>query len=688
MRSRTVTFFVILLALGGNGPVSLAGSRVDFQDNRLKVDGKPFFFYGCWGTPNQDYAEFKRRHFNTAFMSPTSALKDGAKAAEAGLMVMAYPHAPGWNEKMKAAVQALVDKDWILAWNIGDDLNSEKHLAAAMKVRDEIRAIDPQHRPIAFDAIGKYDEFAKIPDMWCAYAYPLVKPAYTGPPPAKPAGLSQYGEWLIAMRLKGRPDGFFWTWAQCHVQVWYNMEYLGGKDEGGGARADEIWKPSRFPDGDHLRLIAAHAISAGARGILWFVVYYFQDDHLGRDRYARASIIGSELEVVGPLIAQGRTGERLKTSDPTVWATPIDFPGGRLICLLKTGDLYHYQPDAAEAKDVRVETGVSGRVYQIGSGFSELKEPVCSFALTSWLLVTQDTALVDQLRERHRVVLPDMAGFAVEELEARIAKVEPIFRELKQGVKQVGEAQQCLDRAREALARKDWVQACDAADNGLGILRAAQHRAWCEVWPPELTSQGLKMTDFYLLPRVAKEAKALKAGAWGPNQLANGSFESEEGWNGAKAAHDLKGKAGFVTGRAHTGNRSLRLNSDAPCMYKGKVEDWVTVNAVSDKIPAKAGEIWEITAWVRVPKTIEQTSRGVTIALFAYADGGNNIQGYGAQGSEASQVEATDGWRQLRLVVSLRTAGIASVAARLALCGVGEAYVDDVTVRKLDVPKE
>jgi hypothetical protein len=70
-------------------------------------------------------------------------------------------------------------------------------------------------------------------------------------------------------RLQGRPDGFFWTWAQCHVQVWYNMAYLGGKPEG-LASAAEVWRPSNFPDGDHLRLIAAHAISAGCRGC-WFL---------------------------------------------------------------------------------------------------------------------------------------------------------------------------------------------------------------------------------------------------------------------------------------------------------------------------------------------------------------------------------------------------------------------------------
>ncbi len=683
---------------------SPAEPRVEFKDNRLKVDGRPFFFYGCWGTPDQDFAEFRRRRFNTAFMTPFTAQKDGRKAADAGLMVMVYPHAPSWNDKMKAAVQSLLDKDWVLAWNIGDDLMKPEHLQAAITVRDEIRAMDPLKRPIAFDAIGRYEEFAKIPDMWCAYAYALVRPAAVAPPAYKPAGLSQYGDWLDRMRLLGRPDGFFWTWAQCHVQVWYNVEYLGGKEEGKGSQT-EIWRPSLFPDGDHLRLIAAHAVSSGARGLLWFVSYYFQDDRLGRDRYARAAVIGCELEVLGPLIAQGRTAARLKTSDPDVWATPIDFPGGRLICLLKTGDLYHYQPDAASlvrraatASNVRIETGGKGRLYQIGPDIVELTEPVCSFNLTGWLLQTDDAArppdgladadLLSTLRQKLQEVLPDMARFAVEELQARLAKVEPVLKALGREADALAGAQEHLARSRQCLARNDWPAAVRSADEGLLFLRTAQHRVWSRMWSGEIGKVGMKVTDFYLLPRFSRQIQALNADAWDPNALRNGSFETDEVWAGVKVAHDPKGKAMFVSDVVRSGKRSLKLRSDSPTIYEGQPQDWVAVNLVSEKIPAARGELWEVAAWVRVPATIAQTARGVTVALFAYDADGKSLPGFAGPDNESCQVEATADWQRLRRVVTLQTPDVRSVAARLSLCGVGEAYLDDVTVRRLRFPPE
>lgn len=668
-----------LLTLAGS-TACWAAPRVEFRDNRLKVDGRPFFIYGCWGTPNGDYAEFKGRHFNTAFMGWASAPDEGPKAAAAGLMVIPYPYAPAWSDQMKTAMESIADEDWVLAWNIGDDLNKREQVEAALKVRDEMRALDPQSRPIMFDAIGLYEEFARIPDMWCAYAYPLVKPAVAAPP-GKPGGLQEYGEWLHAMRLLGREDGFFWTWAQCHVQIWYNTKFLGGTDE-------NQWRPSRFPDGDHLRLIAAHAISAGARGLMWFVHYYFQDDHLGRDRYARAAVIGCELDVLGSLVAQGKAGERLQTSDPSVWATPIDFPGGRLICLLRTGDLFHYQPDAAGARDVRIEVDAPGRIYQIGPDIRELPTPECSFDLTSWLLVTEDDALVARLREQQRTVLPDMARFTAEELEARLAKVRATFDELGAGPDATADGERRLTQAREQLARENWTDACRAAEEGLHALRAAQHEAWSAMWTDEVLDAGLPVTDFYLLPTVAEQLRLLEADAWGPNQLANGSFESDEGWTGPKLAHDKQGEAAFVEGAGRDGSRALRLKSDSPTIYEGEPRDWVTVDVVSGKIPAEPGQLWEIAAFVRVPKALEQTTRGLTIALFAYNADGKRIPGYGAQDLEAARIDATEGWTRMRLVVPLTTPGVASVAARLALCGVGEADVDDVTVRMLRAEQE
>ena len=160
------------------------------------------------------------------------------------------------------------------------------------------------------------------------------------------------------------------------------------------------------------------------------------------------------------------------------------------------------------------------------------------------------------------------------------------------------------------------------------------------------------------------------------------------GWGGAKLVHDAKGKAGVVSDVSHSGKRSLRLMSDALATYQGQEWDWVTVNLVSDKVPAKTEEAWEVSAWVRVPKTLEKTERGVTVSLFVYDGEGKTIPKIGGQDHEAVQIEATGDWKRLRTVLYLHSPQAAAIAARVALCGIGDAYVDDVTVRRLGVTKE
>lgn len=496
---KTLVFVVLLLS---NVLPSYATSRVEFKHNRLKVDGKAFFFYGCWGTPNNNYSEFRRRYFNTAFVMLNKVAKEGPKAAAAGLMVIPYPYAPGWNKRAKNIVGSIADKDWVLAWDIGDDLHTKEDLEAALRVRNQIMRIDVQHRPIMLDAYRLHLEFAKIADLWCIYDYPLLKPTSPHLFPGASNRLTEYGNHLLRERLLAGPHKFFWTWVQCHPQVWYTEKYLGGTK-------GNYWRPSRFPDGGELRLLAAHAISAGCRGLMWFMYRYFQDDHFGRDRYDRAAVIGAELDVLGPLIAQGTIGQRLPTSDPSVWATPIDFPGGRLICLLKNGKYYQYRPDAGQAKGVEIKGLRAGaKVFQIGYNFKQLSEPRCSFYLTSWLLVTKDQSLIQTIRERHKAVLPDMARFAVDELRAHIDKAKPIFQQLGKGSSALEQTHGRLKEARKLLDAKRWSEAGSKAEQGLAILRAAQYLSWRGVWTSKTLPNASKVPDFYLLPLVAKAVES------------------------------------------------------------------------------------------------------------------------------------------------------------------------------------
>ena len=286
----------------------------------------------------------------------------------------------------------------------------------------------------------------------------------------------------------------------------------------------------------------------------------------------------------------------------------------------------------------------------------------------------------------HQQVLPDMAAFSVEELDARLNKVQAVLKEMGVGIDALNKARDQLKAAKRALADKQWASACRGAEAGLRTVRVLQHRTWQDVYAAVPSGTRQRRVDFYLLPDVARQVRLLQTGTWGPNRLANGSFETEKGWGGAKWGHRMGGQSSVVAGAGRTGKRALCLRSKSPTIYHGDLRDWVTVHVVSDKIPAREHEIWRITAWVRVPKKLDQTERGVTVALLAYDAKGKNVMGYGHE-SEVTQAEATDGWKQVRAIVPLRSPLITTLAARLSLCGVGEAYLDDVVVQRLEPGK-
>lgn len=660
----------------------LRAGRVEFADGRLLVDDTPFFIYGCWGTPDSDYDQLRRRHFNTTLLGWKTAVRSGHTAAASGLMVIPYTYAPGWSVSMREGVAAIAHEDWVLGWDIGGDLGKSEQVPVVSRVAAAVRELDDQRRPLMLDTIDLHEQFVSLADLWCTYAYPLASPAVSAPPSRLPAGFAEYTSWLAHMRSQAGADGFFWTLGQCHAPRWYCTRYLTGKS------ADRRL-PSRFPDGDHLRLVSAHAISAGVRGLLWFTGVYFQADYLGRDRYARAAIIGCELDVVGALLAQGQVGERLLVSDPSVWATPVDFPGGRLICLLKTGENYHYQPDSGEATAVRVNVGRAGRIFQIGPVFRELAEPMCSFTLSSWLLVTEDAALTKRLRARHAAVVPDMAAFASEELEARLRKVEGVLTELSPGTGSLDRARRLSHEAVSALTARKWQRACRRSEEGLTLLRTAQRHAWDEAWRQGAAGLGMvnsEMTDFYLLPRMADRVARLRNDGWGQNVLRNGTFESDTGWGGAILTHDAQQSVSIAADGGRHGTRALRLFSDDTHTHAGLHQDWVSAHVVSPPTVARAGEQWQISAWVRIPRPLAHTARGFTLALVGYTSSGKPVAGTRLQQLEARRVTATDGWEQMTLVVPIRSATVASVAVRAALCGMGEALVDDVSMQRLVLP--
>ncbi|MBD3292786.1 MAG: hypothetical protein GF393_07655 [Armatimonadia bacterium] len=675
--------------------------RVSFQENRLYVDGEPFFPYGCWG-PIESVESMRRHHMTCVFSGMGGAPDLLDDVAEQDFMVITYPYAPSWGPQHEEHVLEVRDHPNLLAWNIGDDLKGDD-ADIARHAFEFIRKNDPYNRPIMLDVIQGFDEYTWFDEMFNTYHYPLLKE-------------ENLQDYIDRFRLEHEIVGankYLWTWAQAHVQIWYTQKYLDPTVK---------WMPSRYPDGENLRMVAYSSLAAGCRGLLWFVSRYFGDDYHGTDRYAEAGLIGCELEVYGPLLAEGTVGPKLETVNPNLHVWPVDFPGGRLLLAMVFDDRTQYHVGSATAAGDRTvkldepipEEAVVAQFTEQG-GYrpvhpNQTRDEITlpSFEMTEVFVISADPQVRSEIGVRMRAVEADSARFATQALSAKIAKVEPVLdvmlanmpdpdptgttvawtrRAYHSVTANMGIARKRLIEAQDFIEAGQWTRARRQADRGRTIMRSAVRRAWEELNRDPFIRDADLLPNFYLVEQYAPILQAIAEAKPGENLLANPSFERMEGdvvagWQGMAAGHNQTGARGLVeTGR--TGGFGLRFTSDSPTIYHGDERDWVTVNALSDPLEVRQWDGLEASAWVRIDEGMQKTERGAVLQIAGYDEAGEGLGGWTVTDVETNRFKATDGWVKMTVRTVVTQPDAATAAVRLGVCGVGEAVFDDVALVRM-----
>ncbi|MEA3401487.1 MAG: hypothetical protein U9R79_09640, partial [Armatimonadota bacterium] len=516
---RSACLAVLAACLLGSATVTLEG-RVKLEDNRLYVDGKPFFPYGCWGCI-ESVESMKQHHFNCVFsgMDGTADLLE--EAAEEDFFVITYPYAPRWGMQHEEHILAVRDHPNLLAWNIGDDLKATD----VEKVRhayEYIRQHDPYHRPVMLDVIHGWEKYTWFEQMFCAYTYPLVK---------RPT-LLEYQQFLRDRHAIVGADKFLWTWAQAHVQDWYTAMYLG---------PEASLPRSLYPDGTEMRLVVYSALAAGCRGILYFPSPFFTEDFHGVDRYAEAALIGVELKVIGPWLAEGVVGKHLWTSEPTLHAWPVDFPGGTLVLLMHIDDETQYHVGAARAEGTvmlprRSRAGEHVYELSLGDGAREITSRVrdgkcgVSFQMTDLLLITDDQALAREADAKLGRLLADSARYAAQAAGAKRRKVQRVLAALHRTRYPDAEALSASVRsagalihdANELIARAEFAAAFRSARGADRVLREAVRDHWRRMNADPFVREMMVLPNFYLAEGYYPMVRAMTEAEPSGNLLPNG----------------------------------------------------------------------------------------------------------------------------------------------------------------------
>ncbi len=183
--------------------------------------------------------------------------------------------------------------------------------------------------------------------------------------------------------------------------------------------------------------------------------------------------------------------------------------------------------------------------------------------------------------------------------------------------------------------------------------------------------------------RPGEETPSTSGG--GRNLIQNGSFEEGDEWPakwrrvGPAAG---TGATGERTAENHrSASHALRFSSPRPCVNDaGDPQDWVVYGGLSEPIGVVRGDLLTACAWVHVPEDIGQTARGAILDLVGYDHQGQEVPGWGRMDSEDGRLQATDEWHQLLVQRVVNDVRVDRVLLRVALCGVGTCYFDDVAL--------
>lgn len=459
-------------------------------------------------------------------------------------------------------------------------------------------------------------------------------------------------------------------------------------------------------DAESLCLASLAALSAGTRGILYGSTRRIDgDDHESRARAAAALATNLNLKVLEPWGAAGRFAAAAQSSDPEVQAVVLEAARARMLLAWRCVQgsqivARHYHgdiprnaqpltilvpgvPEAHQAWEVSPGGLRPLRHKRVTGGISLTLD---SFHAHTLVLLSGDPAVTAHVQERVRELVPlalssarTLARQALADDAALLSRLPAAaLGNLPVGA-MIGEAQRSADAAEAAVS--------DPATAIAGLLRSAaiagqiQRLAWERgvLATGSMVASPLSTSDATLAEHW-RFIEALGSTMPAAELLAGGDMEridnlGSAGWRHfALTQETLQTTVDIDRTQPATGTGCLSLRAEPTTAAEAPVvvetpPVWVTTPAVR----APAGKLLEIQARVWVPKPI----RGSVDGLLVFDSLGGPAL--------AERVGVTPSWRRLVLYrIVPDTAADEPLTVTFALTGMGEARIDDVSIRVLE----
>lgn len=647
---------------------------VAWESTMLASAGKPLLprIVEYRGEP---LAHLRSLGFNAAWLENPPSLALLEEASTAGMWLVCPAPAIG-TPPFKNPIEP------ILCWHVGRELSRRDLRITADRVTHLRRVDTTARRPVCAQVVSNIEAFSRHVDLL------LLDRKVIG----TSLDMEDYFHWLSASRQLARPGAAFW--AKLYDRA--PDDYI----EQAKALGLEESSP-HVADWQSLRRMALGAVAHGVRGLVFASDSRLDgDDPLTRQRAAQYELLNLELSLIEPWAAAGRFSTTVESNDESVKAYVLQSDHTRLVLPLRSETTAgkHVQRDVGGRTPSRslrfVVPGVPdvNRAYELSVGGLR---PLTSVRIAGGKSVTLDSGAVGTL-----IVLtsdPRVTG----ELNRRIAKIRKRAAELTHLLAAeltrdtdatlrasaripaaavqppVSEASRSLQQSRTALDGGDHHGSIRAAHAAIGAVEIARQAALPHfgILQHQDTTFSVPLDQrFNMLPASAATGSRLARASWSVNRLSGGDCENlrqmvQAGWRNVEfpqqgLATDVQLSSHFpVAGRTSLHLRAAPVAGASSPRLVESPPVWIETAAV----PVRAGEIVQIQGAVRVTRPIRG---GVDKLLVFDSLGGKDL---------GLRFGAADSWQ--RFVIYRAAAQTGNVSVTFALSGVGEAWIDEVTIQ-------
>jgi hypothetical protein len=647
---------------------------IQMQDTTLSIAGKPFLPRSIeWnGEPLAFLAE---RGFNAVHLAqpPTADLTSEAQRAD--LWFICSPPRPD----TLAARGLGPSLDRILAWDLGApgdrELDYYRHWAELVRDRDPA-----PHRPILMAPQSDWLPASKIADV-----------ITVGRADSDALATAEFAQWLQERSKLARPGTPFWAVlpTQPSRRVLDQLKILAPT-----LTTTPLVNPRR------VETLAMTAATQGCRGFLFQSTTPLNaSDDSSRRRALAAELINQRLQFLEPWLTLGSNSGQLESVGTSASATVLQVERTRLLVVDADSSAAprNSRPPATPASITFIVPGVpdSNQAYSLSE--TQL-EPVAGKRVAGglqisvdrgaiqYVLITEDTNVIANFRQR---IARDGLKFARLERDLLATRVRLAVLEVEHlaaaGL-DTSEFQRAAATASAQITRCDALlnsgraaDACQIASDAHDSLCDAADQQQMKLTGSPPLADGLMAILGEGVSAPIEIQRTLKSVRPSDNKISGGDFEDlaqlmQLGWQHVnQPLPGIEAKAELSADKPHTGRYSLQLSAQPTSSAAApQIVARPLARITSPPIHLETGQLLEIAGWVRVQKPIVGNIDGLTITDTL---GGLDL---------AIHVRETADWQPFRLI---RAASVpADESVSFLLTGLGNASIDDVTVRLLGPP--